>query len=972
MTNFIKRRELNSLKKVFIWICCLSILVSSFAAATLAVGAETKSSDSGTVNGSNDISNSYSEYAQKSELENSTSDIDIQAVKYSENKGADLVVDKSTYDVEMLVSKGEQGSVTYKFNAPSGGKYYFHLYYATVEGSGMDISVGVKLDGEYPFDEAKELSFNRCFKNIGDIRKDKLGNQFAPEQGEHFGKLDEYATDALGRESEPYLFEITEGAHTLEIVFVDEPIAIEKIVLEAPVKIPTYEEYIADFNGKPVYSGDEIIIQGENADYKSASQLVPLADISDKNVMSADGSFNNGINEKINYIGSTNWQSQGEKLTWKVNVSQDGLYVLSFKFRQKYVANGVSYRNLMIDGKTPFAEASSISFEYDSVWDYMTLSDSSNNPYYVYLSKGEHTLSLTVTLGDFSEIYRDLSAVVEQMGSIYRKIVMITGETIDSNRSYELFKQIPELNSSLESMINELKRLRTRIEEIQGKRGGSGVSTINNAVLIMEQMLENYYTAHNYKGQFYTQYCALSSYITELCELPLDIDYFVLSSDNYDIDSNKVNFFEGLVYGVKRFLFSFVEDYNVAAESEGAITIWVNWGRDQTKILNNLIQSSFTEKTGIDVNLKVTNATMIQGILSGNGPDLTLHMARTAPVNYAMRGALYDLKQFSDYEEVIKRFGKTATLPYEYNGGVYALPDTQSFYLMFARTDVLEELNVTVPKTWDEFITAMAIIQQNNMQVGLPISQLTSITQVNLGLGSLSLFPTVLLQRGGTVYNEERTATVLDNVVSLQAFEFWTKLFTEYKAPVSFDFYSRFRTGTMPLAIQGYTQYITLSVAAPEIAGKWSVYEIPGFVDENGNIVNTQTGGGTGASILKDTKHPEKAWEFLKWWTSAETQAAYSQNVENVLGVAGRVASANKEAVTKLSWPNEVLDVLMASWEDVQELPELPGGYYVPRSIDMAFWNTYNKSENPKDLLLEWNEIANKEIDRKIKQYAER
>ena len=76
------------MKKVFIWICCLSILVSSFTAATMAVNAETKTSDGKAINESNDISNSYSEYAKKSELENSTSDITIQAVKYSESKGA--------------------------------------------------------------------------------------------------------------------------------------------------------------------------------------------------------------------------------------------------------------------------------------------------------------------------------------------------------------------------------------------------------------------------------------------------------------------------------------------------------------------------------------------------------------------------------------------------------------------------------------------------------------------------------------------------------------------------------------------------------------------------------------------------------------------------------------------------------------------------------------------------------------------
>ena len=920
-----------------------------------------------------DAVSNYNAYKQLSGYLSPENDIVISGTEYTDLSDAQVIIDSDSFEKQVLAWTNETGSVIYTFNSSLSAKYYFRLFYGTLEGSGSDIRLGIKIDGEYPFNEAQELSFKRNFHNVGDVRSDKSGNQFAPVQGELFGLYDDYAVDPLGRESEPFEFLISEGEHTLEIVAIDEPFAIEKIVFEIPRSPIPYSEYINGYSDKASFGGKEIIIQGENADYKSASYLVPLADMSDVSMISYDGGKNDGISEKINYIGSTNWQSQSDRISWKVRVNEDGLYKLSLKYRQKYVTNGVSYRKLTVDGEVPFKEASSISFPYDSGWEYMTFADSSSEPYLLYLSSGEHILSLSVTLGDFSEVYRDLSAVVDDMGGIYRKIVMITGETIDANRSYELFKQIPGFNDSLSKMKDELNRISSKIEKIQGKRGGSGVSTINSAVLIIDQMLQNYYTAHRYKGQFYTQYCALSSYITELCELPLDIDYFALSSVDYDIESEKPGFFESLLYGIKRFLCSFVNDYNdVDGGEKNVITIWVNWGRDQTKILNNLISSSFTPETGVFVNLKITNATMIQGILSGNGPDLCLHMQRTAPVNYAMRGALYDLTRFDDYGEVITRFNPTATVPYQYNGGVYALPDTQSFYLMFARDDVLSELGIEVPKTWDEFIKVMAIIQQNNMQVGLPIMQLTNITQVNMGLGSLSLFPTILLQKGGKVYNEERTATALDSVVALQAFEFWTDLFTKYKAPVSFDFYSRFRTGTMPLAIQSYAQYITLNVAAPEISGKWSVHEIPGFVGEDGAVNNAQVGGGTGAAILNKTKNPTGAWEFLKWWTSADTQAAYSQNVENVLGVAGRVTSANIEAVTRLSWQNDVLDTLLSSWEKVEELPELPGGYYVPRSIDMAFWNTYNKSESPKDLLLEWNEIANSEIERKIKQYEGR
>ena len=59
-----------------------------------------------------------------------------------------------------------------------------------------------------------------------------------------------------------------------------------------------------------------------------------------------------------------------------------------------------------------------------------------------------------------------------------------------------------------------------------------------------------------------------------------------------------------------------------------------------------------------------------------------------------MRGALYDLTQFSDYEEVITRFADGAEIPYKYKNGVYALPDTQSFYLMFYRKDIFEKLDL--------------------------------------------------------------------------------------------------------------------------------------------------------------------------------------------------------------------------------------------------------------------------------------
>ena len=130
-------------------------------------------------------------------------------------------------------------------------------------------------------------------------------------------------------------------------------------------------------------------------------------------------------------------------------------------------------------------------------------------------------------------------------------------------------------------------------------------------------------------------------------------------------------------------------------DTQKTIRLWVNWGRDQAMILNSLIQDSFVPETGIGVQLEIVNATLVKGILSGNSPDCALQMARAEPVNLGMRHALYDLTQFDDFNSVLERFQPGAEEPYRYSDACYALPDTQTFFSMFYRSDVFEELGLT-------------------------------------------------------------------------------------------------------------------------------------------------------------------------------------------------------------------------------------------------------------------------------------
>lgn len=90
------------------------------------------------------------------------------------------------------------------------------------------------------------------------------------------------------------------------------------------------------------------------------------------------------------------------------------------------------------------------------------------------------------------------------------------------------------------------------------------------------------------------------------------------------------------------------------------------------------------------------------------------------------------------------------------------------------------------------------------------------------------------------------------------------------------------------------------------------------------------------------------------------------------MGPTGRVAVANVEAFKKMSWKREYLTPILNAWEQVEEIPEYPGSYYVSRSLYQSFWNVVDSNKNIKDMLLKYGREANEEIERKWKQYEGR
>ena len=820
------------------------------------------------------VENDYTQYLNSNvSFVNADENISVNIVDFFAN-GSNATVESNYADMgDAVLWKNGEGEIGWIFSVSESGFYNFKIEFLPLD-TGANVELELLIDGKSPFDSAKKLVFTKDWKNSTDgLRIDKDGNEITPEQIETGEKIVRFATDSEGVNVEPYLFALEAGEHSIAFVGSQFPIAIFSIEFTAPEKNLSYAELSESYKFDYDNSIEPIVIQGEDAALKSDNSLIPKTDNSNASMTPASPNVS-----KINYIGGSAWQTPGQFLEWEFEISKAGYYSLGTRFKQNELINGESWR------KTPFKEANELRFPYKTGWQYYTVGGE-ENPYYIWLDEGKHTLTLEVTMGEMSSYYARLKSAVDRLGDLYLNIVMVTGEVPDVNRDYELFKQIPNMNDILSQISKDLESLTKDMQSLNNNYGNQYTSAINNMNRIISRMLDAPYIAHIYVKDYYTNYTTLCSWLNEMKKMPLAIDEIRFAHYGSKFNWKKTNLIESLAFGAKRLLNSYIESYSIKDDTTNSIKLWVNWGRDQAMVLDSIIADSFTSETGIEVDVKIVNNSLINGLLANNFPDVMLNLSRTDPVNFGMRGALVDLTQFEDYKEILERFQTSADTPYWYNGALYALPDQQNFYCMFYRTDIFDKLGLSAPKTWNEFLNCATILQRYNMNVFVPYTKIETTTTVNSGIGSLNLYPTLMLQSGLNIYNEELNSTAIDSEAAIKVFDRWTDMYTDYGYLQEADFYNRFRNGSMPLGITTYNMYTTFYSAAPEIKDRWSVAKVCGT--ENGN--DYVAGSGTGCGIVSASDKQKDAWEFLKWWTSAETQTRYSNNVESILGVLGRI-----------------------------------------------------------------------------------
>jgi len=915
--------------------------------------------------GSYGIEGSYTHYIKQYEgWQKPKAEIQVDATEGFKAENTECAVSRID-GKNALVWADEKGTVEWQFSVGQKGLYALEMTYFGMEGTGSQLEFELQIDGKIPFTEALQLSMTRLFKDeTSEWPQDKSGNDLRVPQLEIRQWISASFRDFNGYVNGNYLFALDEGVHTLKLSAVKEPIAIASFRFYNEDDIVDYQAYMKT-QPKAEYTGECLVFEAEKPAWKTSTMLYPISDRSDPMTSPSDP-----VAKKLNSIGGENWATPNQSIAWNFEAPEDGYYMLAFRFKQNYLRGMNVYRSIAIDGKVPFSELSEVSFPYGVGWQKKIVGD--DKPYFIYLTKGPHTLTMTPNSGEMAELITAVNYAVSQLNSLYRRIIMITGTTPDIFRDYFLQEAIPGMTDILRDTAVLLRSVENRVNQLTGN-SGTEAATLARMADQLESFVRIPNTIPARLTTFRDNIVTMSSWMLAISRQSLQLDRVYICPKGGKLPDMQSSFFEKATYHLKAFFGSFFTDYETIGglmdNGEKIITVWIASGRDQAEVLKELIDSKFTRSTGIAVNLRLVQGGLMQAVMARKGPDVAIMLGHGDPVNYAMRGAALPLDGLKGFDDVISKFRETSMKPYFYNGRYYGLPNSQNFFMLFYRTDIFGELGLVPPETWDDLLKVAETLQRKNMNIGLPYVSLDAYASVSTGIGGTSFFPTLLVQNGIGLYSEDEKTTTLNTPEALAAFKTWTDYYTQYGFPLYKDDFNRFRSGEMPLVITNYTFYNQLDTAAPEIRNLWEMELIPGTIQKDGTVTRKTTASGTTGIIIATTKDTESSWEFLKWWNSSEIQSDYGLQIENVLGPAGRYNPANTEAISYLPWTGRELDIIKSQWEEVVELPEPPGSYYVSRNIDNAFKAVYFNHENYREALNYWNKQINDELQRKREEF---
>ena len=260
--------------------------------------------------------------------------------------------------------------------------------------------------------------------------------------------------------------------------------------------------------------------------------------------------------------------------------------------------------------------------------------------------------------------------------------------------------------------------------------------------------------------------------------------------------------------------------------------------------------------------------TIAASLAAGTAPDI-VQIGPVFAVAYSRYGALVPLDSFHDFQEAMQAAHKPADLiqSYQLGGYNYLIPWRGSPILLFYNKALLEQAGVEPPKSWDDLVAVSKAIKEK-----------TGAWALGTEGGGLQpegwhrMFDYLELYYNtpnkGQFLNEQGTEAIFNNADAVKTLQVFVDIHQAGAAPTSAVDEDLFSAGKAAMTFAGSWKYPVMAdvgVLQPEDVG---AVLIP---TSDGTMPSYTYGDPRDLAIFSQSKHPDEAWEFIKFMLEDES-----------------------------------------------------------------------------------------------------
>ena len=303
-------------------------------------------------------------------------------------------------------------------------------------------------------------------------------------------------------------------------------------------------------------------------------------------------------------------------------------------------------------------------------------------------------------------------------------------------------------------------------------------------------------------------------------------------------------------------------DIDSALAKGGTLTYW-SWTPSAKA------QVAAFEKQYPKVDVKLVNAgtgadqyTKLQNtIKAGSGAPDVAQVEYYAIPQFSLSESLLDLSSYG-FDGLKSKFAASTWSSVTNGDKVYGLPQDSGPMALFYNKKVFDANGITVPKTWDEYVTAAEKLHQSDPDAYIAADS-----------GDAGFTTSMIAQAGGTPFTTKGDKVTVN--LQDEGTKKWTSTWNELVEKKLLaktvgwtdDWYKQLGNGQIATLITGAWMPGNLEASVADAKGDWSVAPMPTY---DGSKAVTANNGGSAEVVMKQTKNPALAAGFLEWLNSSK------------------------------------------------------------------------------------------------------